>query len=944
MKRKICFVGAFIITTLSVHAQRSFIGTTENGGGFLSGSIFKIDTSGTGFETLYSFPVENRGKSPDDALLEFTDGLYYGTARGGLFNSGVLFTYDFTGNNYKVRLDFGDSLGGPTAQLITNGTIIYGALGGSTTRNAALFSYNPTTEAFNILYEFISPTGGSIGDLILDGDILYGSSTRLTGSESGYIWQYNLVTESFDAYNFNQNTDGINPAGLVLVDASRIYGYTGFFGPSGAGNLFEYNIASNTLTVLEQFSFGATGNGNGQPSGGLTLIGNDLYGSTSNGGLNSLGSIYKLSTTNNSFSLVYSFSGDGPSGDFTLVDANKLIGATETFIYEYDLTTDTFAELYTFEGEEYFTSELITVNSGELLGTMPDFGFSGSIFSFDLQANQVDHKVLLNQTLLGERPSSGLTLHSNGLYYGVTRNGGEFGFPGAFYEYNAAINQVKVLHAFNDNEGFFPVGELTEVNNGKLYGVTSNGGASSGGIIFSYDPNSSSYTIELEFDNTTGRTPQNGMILADNGNLYGTTLNNGSSNFGTLYEFNPQSGSITTLINFDRFTNGRIPQKIMQASDGKLYGITNLGGANLNGLLYSYDLSNSIFTVEHDFAAIRSGIGQLVQDGNLLYGITAGGGSNNTGTIFSYNIQDVLFSVEHEFVEGTGVVPNTLEAASNGELFGTTTRISLSNRDSSVLFKYNPSTSAYRDLEYLNSEVVGIAEICLKPVTNGDLEDVTLCVGENLNVLIETLNTDSFIWRKEGALLNNQTGSTFALTSLTGQDSGSYSVELVNLCGSTTLSFDLRVIDIQISTSLNDAGNGLEVTATGGDEPYEYSVDGISFQSDPNFVLPNGQYTFTVRDANGCESTTSQSIAVTSVDIDFEHFQFYPNPVQDVLTLKGLENSTIKIMDSRGAAIIRKEVTEVDEQISLRFLNAGIYLLEINQGGGGLHYFRLLKE
>ncbi|MFI0430924.1 FISUMP domain-containing protein [Mariniflexile sp. HMF6888] len=101
--------------------------------------------------------------------------------------------------------------------------------------------------------------------------------------------------------------------------------------------------------------------------------------------------------------------------------------------------------------------------------------------------------------------------------------------------------------------------------------------------------------------------------------------------------------------------------------------------------------------------------------------------------------------------------------------------------------------------------------------------------------------------------------------------------KIINLFKSTAL---MSVILLFTSCSKNDsdpcANSTLAVTAvaeeytikataTGGVEPYEYSIDGTTFQTSDTFTdVESGDYTLTVRDANTCTSTTS----VTEADLN----------------------------------------------------------------------------
>ena len=84
---------------------------------------------------------------------------------------------------------------------------------------------------------------------------------------------------------------------------------------------------------------------------------------------------------------------------------------------------------------------------------------------------------------------------------------------------------------------------------------------------------------------TDGASPQASLILDAAGNLYGTTNNGGTYNYGTVFELTPAGGGSYTqkvLHNFTNGADGGNPQSgLILDGAGNLYGTTYVGGALL---------------------------------------------------------------------------------------------------------------------------------------------------------------------------------------------------------------------------------------------------------------------------------------------------------------------------------------------------------------------------
>ena len=137
--------------------------------------------------------------------------------------------------------------------------------------------------------------------------------------------------------------------------------------------------------------------------------------------------------------------------------------------------------------------------------------------------------------------------------------------------------------------GSAPNGSLMQASDGMLYGMIYYGGANSDGVLFQYNPLTSTYTKKLDFAvATSGSYPSGSLMQASDGMLYGMTNGGGASTncsfgCGVLFQYNPATSILTKKLDFGgtgASIDGSYPcGNLMQASDGMLYGMTRNGGA-----------------------------------------------------------------------------------------------------------------------------------------------------------------------------------------------------------------------------------------------------------------------------------------------------------------------------------------------------------------------------
>lgn len=337
---------------------------------------------------------------------------------------------------------------------------------------------------------------------------------------------------------------------------------------------------------------------------------------------------------------------------------------------------------------------LIEGSDQSLYGTLHAGGGKGEGAVFKINKDGSDYRVLHHFTgyLGGEDGSQpeGVVEGGDGVLYGTTQHGGPSSGQmrptgnGIVFKVNKDGSHYAVLHRFSGmaGDGFGPWAGLVEGRDGALYGTTLHGGSNDCGTVFKLNKDGSGYAVIHSFSaaETDGARPMAGLLAASDGRLYGTTDSGGAGNGhnGTIFRLNPDGTDFKLLHSFpDKRGDGRMPRaNLLEGRDGALYGTTQSGGTNDAGTVFKLIKDGTGYRILHSFS------------GNL------GSKPDPTGMM-----KGVLNGVPTRFSgDGDGSSPKGLALGSDGALYGTTE--GLGRGGGGTAFKLNPDGSGFTVLHH----------------------------------------------------------------------------------------------------------------------------------------------------------------------------------------------------------------------------------------------------
>jgi uncharacterized repeat protein (TIGR03803 family) len=630
-------------------------GLTLTGGASGQGTLFRFDPVAETVTKLHEFvdaEGNRQGQRPFGGLVEYGGRLYGMLSSGGLNNQGSIFSIALDGTGFTKHHDFIDEVGGqreganPFGSLLkASDGLLYGMTNlGGTNNRGIIFSFDPVSILFAKRFDFGATTpvrtgANPFGDLIEDasGGKLYGLTYAGGANNQGVAFSFiistNTYTNLYSLNNIETNIDGRAPSGsLVQALDGSLFGLTSLGGLATKGTIFRLNADGSGYTVLRQLSQADGQTPYGTP---LLLRTGKLVATPSQKGDGFNGTILLYSQDGTSFSKVHDFNfvqGAFPRGSLIQGRNGNLYGMTygggaygQGTIFSFQAASGTFNRLHSFQnngnvndGSNPFGS-LTETADGTLFGMASIGGANnqGVIFSIGPDGTNYMVRHAFNRTS-GRSPYGNLVLATDGLLYGMTSEGGAANL-GVIFSFNPVSNTFSLLHSFNGTNGSLPRGSLLPASDGLLYGLTRGGGANGLGTLFSFKTSDNTFTVLHSFvdedGDRGGSSPSGSLAENADGVLYGLTAGGGAFGHGTVFSFDPVSGTFATRASLDdNNQQGKFPLGSMTlASDKVFYAMTSSGGANNRGTLFSFDPATGLLEKRQDFN-LENGASPLYSD------------------------------------------------------------------------------------------------------------------------------------------------------------------------------------------------------------------------------------------------------------------------------------------------------------------------------------------
>ncbi len=554
-----------------------------------------------------------------------------------------------------------------------------------------LLSVSPTALAY-----FNGSNAGMFGGLLEEGGNLIGATTG--GGQYGYGSIFEVAAAggpvtTLASFNGPNGTgpngtaadglasDGAAPNGNLVADSSgNLFGTTFAGGAYGNGTVFEVALNSGAVTTLASFSADRSQGAN--PHSSVVVDSQDnLFGTTYGGGEHGNGSVFELAAGNHAITTVASFdgtNGENPVAGVIEDSQGNLFGTTpggpnlsSGTVFKVAVGSGTITTLVHNIGP---SGGLAEDSNGDLFGTIGSAGTDwGDIFEVAAGSGVATIITSFRRPHYENADAAGVVVDSHGNLFGAIPY--EAGVDGSVFEVAAGSSSITTLAQIDASDGATPTGGVIVDDQGNVFGLASNTGTPGNLTVFEVATGSGAITSLASINTRSpfGAGPAGGLVEDNNGNFFGMTSGGGQYGDGTVFELAAGSDTVTTIASFDGINDGSAPRGSLTIDNSdNLFGTTFSGGPSGDGTVFEVAAGSNTITTLAAFSGDNGNFvqGDLVDSEGNLYGVTSLGGINDWGTVFEVmpgsQTVTTLASFNTQYNPNPGIVVD-----GQGDVFGT---------------------------------------------------------------------------------------------------------------------------------------------------------------------------------------------------------------------------------------------------------------------------------
>ena len=598
----------------------------------------------------------------------------------GPLNGGSLFKLQRPANTASIIYPFNNMAPHRPESAVTTGddNWLYGTLRyNGVNNNGALYRIKKDGTGFNILYTMSHSLG---------------PTTRPYFHTDGKIY----FTDEASIILFDPSTNNFNqllPDQWVYVRNLLIDSDDWIYFTTETGTLSKMKTDGSQFTILRNFF--VTGDGSDAQAGVTEGPGDTLYGILQNGGSLTGGLIFSIKKDGTGFAVLHefdptlgNFDGFYPESKLVLYDG-KLFGTTSRggaeaygIVYSINLDGSNYHVVSSIPGGTGGPGSEpvgdISINSDpSVIGAFSQFSYSNNgpqrFFRVDTSGITFEKFGYVDQHESGQANNSPLLLDDGTMLFTTQTMGRHDG---------GALSQVLTggaivsLYNFGASANGFKPGEVIKGSDGKLYGVATIGGATGNGVIYSVLDDGTGYTKLCELNDAIGYNISGKLLEASDGKLYGACSNGGPTGAGCLFRLDKTGSNLQVIYNFPILANGYSPTgSLIEDAGGTLYGTTVYAFPG-QGVVFKINKDGSGYTPLKVFNSSDPGYlyGGLKLSGGYLYGSGYNGGALGFGGVFRMHTDGTGYELLHSFNQSTeGGFSFAAPTIGSGKLYGTTT-------------------------------------------------------------------------------------------------------------------------------------------------------------------------------------------------------------------------------------------------------------------------------